>query len=294
MHRDDAALEAETIDLGQALIEGAHAPDLPGEADLSDRREIRAEGPVQIARGHGETGGKIRRRFLQRKTSADVDLGIAARHGETAALFQHREQHRGPVIVHPVGAPRRVIGRGCDQSLHLGEDGARPLDDTGDAGAGAVLGPAAQEHFGGVLHTGKAPVRHLKDADLIGGAEAVLCRPQDAEAGAALALKIEHTVHHMLEHLRPRDAALLVDMSHYEDREILFLAKAHDAHRALAHLGDAAGGGAHIRLVYGLDGVDDHDLGLQALRGGEDRVQIRLREDVDLPARDAEAVGAEL
>ena len=73
--------------------------------------------------------------------------------------------------------------------------------------------PVAEEQLGGVGDLAQALGRHLEDADLVGGAEAVLGRAQDAEGVAAVALEIEHGVDHVLDHLRAGDLAVLGDVA---------------------------------------------------------------------------------
>ena len=65
-----------------------------------------------------------------------------------------------------------------------------------------------QEQRRGVRHLGQPRAGHLEDADLVGRAEAVLHRAQDAELVAALALEVEHGVDHVLDHARAGDLAL--------------------------------------------------------------------------------------
>ena len=62
-------------------------------------------------------------------------------------------------------------------------------------------------------HRLQAVLLHLEDADLVGRAEAVLHRAQDAEGVAAVALEVEHGVDHVLEHARPGEGAFLGDVA---------------------------------------------------------------------------------
>ena len=63
-----------------------------------------------------------------------------------------------------------------------------------------MAAPLAEEQRRGIGDVGQAAVGHLEHADLVGRAEAVLDRAQDAELMAALALEVEHRVDHVLEH----------------------------------------------------------------------------------------------
>ena len=59
------------------------------------------------------------------------------------------------------------------------------------------------EQLRGVGDLAQAVAVHVEDADLVGRPEAVLGCAQDAEGVAAVALKIEHRIDHMLQHPWP-------------------------------------------------------------------------------------------
>ena len=54
---------------------------------------------------------------------------------------------------------------------------------------------------------------HLEQAELVGGAEAVLDGPQQAQGVVAVALEGEHGVDHVLEHPGPGEPAVLGDVA---------------------------------------------------------------------------------
>ena len=83
-----------------------------------------------------------------------------------------------------------------------------------------------EEERGGVGDLGEAGAGHLEDADLVGGAEAVLDRAQDAELVAALALEVEHGVDHVLDHARAGDLAVLGDVADEDDGDAAALGEA--------------------------------------------------------------------
>ena len=76
----------------------------------------------------------------------------------------------------------------------------------------------AEEQLGRIGDLAQALVRHFEDADLVGRAEAVLHRAQDAVVVAAFALEIEHGVDHVLDDARAGDLAFLGDMADQHDR----------------------------------------------------------------------------
>ena len=119
---------------------------------------------------------------------------------------------------------------------------------------------------------------HLEHADLVGGAEAVLHPAQDAELVAAIAFEMQHHVHHVLQHARPGDVALLGHMPDQHQRETLRLRGADQLEGRRAHLRDRAGGGVHAVGPHGLDGVDNHQRRVGELRqAGQDIAQAAWR-----------------
>ena len=91
--------------------------------------------------------------------------------------------------------------------------GRVPSTPANTAEPGVEADPVAQEQLGGVGDLAQALGRHLEHADLVGRAEAVLGRAQDAERVAAVALEIEHGVDHVLDHLGAGDLAVLGDVA---------------------------------------------------------------------------------
>jgi hypothetical protein len=112
-------------------------------------------------------------------------------------------------------------------------------------------------------------VVHLEDPDLVGGAEAVLHRPQHAIRVVLLALEVEHGVHQVLEHARPGQRPFLGHVANQERRDATSLGERHQAGAALAHLGHAARRGLDVGQKDGLDRV--HDQGTRL-----DRIELTL------------------
>ena len=82
--------------------------------------------------------------------------------------------------------------------------GRRALDAGEDRGAGRAEIALGEKQLGRVGDFAQAAAGHLEHADLVGRAEAVLDRAQDAELVRALALEREHRVDHVLDHARAR------------------------------------------------------------------------------------------
>ncbi len=124
---------------------------------------------------------------------------------------------------------------------------------------------------------------HAKDADLLGVAEAVLVRAQDAVL-AAVAFEVEHGVDHVLEQTRPGDGAVLRDVADQEDGAAGALGELEQAGGAVAHLGDAARERLGLRACERLDRVDDGDARARLVERVEDAVEVGFGEQQDVVA----------
>ena len=154
---------------------------------------------------------------------------------------------------------------------------------------GVALG---EKERGRVRDLGEAGAGHLEDADLVGRAEAVLDRAQDAELVAALALEVEHGVDHVLDHARPGDLAVLGDVADEDDGGAAALGESDELVGRGADLGDRAGGAVDAVGPQGLDRVDDRERRALGLEGGEDVAEAGAGGEPERRLREAEAGGA--
>ena len=105
-------------------------------------------------------------------------------------------------------------------------------------------------------------VGHLEDADLVGRAEAVLDRAQDAELVAALALEVEHRVDHVLEHARAGDLPVLGDVADQDAPRCRAAWRSGSARAPQARTWVDRAGRASTRVEpHGLDRIDDDQVG---------------------------------
>ena len=214
---------------------------------------------------------------------------------EPGALGEHREQEHDALQVGAVrGAAREAEARRRDERLHLDQQRPRALERWDDDAARHAAAALLEEHARGVGDLAQSGVAHLEDADLVGRAEAVLGRAEDPEGVEALALQVEHRVDDVLEHARPGDRALLGHVPDEEDRDVVALRDLEEARGALAELRDAASRGADRVRAHRLDRVDDREGRTCLADRLHDRGQVRLGEERDAGAVDAEAASAEL
>ena len=147
-----------------------------------------------------------------------------------------------------------------------------------------MVGEERAGRIGDLEQTG---LGHLEDADLVGRAEPVLRRAEQAQRGVALALEVDDRVDQVLERLRPGDRAVLGHVADEDDGDPVALGEIHQAQRRFADLADAAGGPVELVDGRGLDRVDDDDdrpLGPGRL---DDPPDVVLRQDADALRRRA-------
>ena len=119
---------------------------------------------------------------------------------------------------------------------------------------------ALQEDGGRIGHFLHAALGHGEDAEFVDGAEAVLLAAQRPIAAAGRHFEHHEAVDHVLEHLRPGQAAFLGDVAHHRHRDAGLLGQPHQLRRRLAHLRGAAGQAFGALRLHHLDRIHDHEL----------------------------------
>ena len=214
---------------------------------------------------------------------------------EPSVGLQHRDDHGEPrgIPAHH-RAPGRAQRRGRHKGLHLHQHGTRALHARENGGAGCGSVAARQKQRRGVGDLGEALPRHFENADLVGGAEAVLHRAQDAEMTAPIPLEGDDRIDHMLDHAGTGDLPVLGHMAHEDHRRAAGLGVADQGLRRAAHLSDRAGGGFHRLGPHGLDGVDDDERGRPTLlQGGDDVLDAGLGRQLHRGIRQPQSFGAQ-
>ena len=85
------------------------------------------------------------------------------------------------------------------------------------AAPGVACSCAVRNRADGIGDLGEAGAGHLEDADLVGRAEAILDRAQDAKVATALPFEGQHRVDHVLDDARPGDLPVLGDVADEDD-----------------------------------------------------------------------------
>src|SRR5215208_6031716 len=97
---------------------------------------------------------------------------------------------------------------------------------------------AREENCRWIIDAFQALIGHGKDAQLIDRAKAILNRAQHSVTATSIALKIEHSIDHVLQYAWAGQCALLGDMTNQENGGFSLLGIAHQLRRAFAYLGD--------------------------------------------------------
>ena len=241
---EDGALKTDALGFPQALFEVRHAAHLAAKAHFADGNEFIADGLIEQRRHHAEADGQIAGGISQGNAAYDVDIHIQIAKEIPRPLFQHGdEQIHAVVIVTAAGTARGWEIRFGGQRLDLAQDGAAALHGAGDAVARNAQWAAFQQHLGGVFDLLKPLPCHIEHSQLIGGAVAVLCCPQNAVGQHLVPLKIEHGIYDVLHHLGAGNGTVFIDMAHDEHRDLLLLGHGKQAGGALFYLADRAGRG---------------------------------------------------
>ena len=218
--------------------------------------------------GDREVGGGVG----EAVAACDVEIDFGRGEADAAAGFEDREQHGEPLAV-PAdrAAPRgRARGKTDGERLDFDQHGARAFEGGEDGGARQLFAAFSEKQARRVGDFVETLRFHREDADLVGAAEAVLDGAQDAVLVRAFALEAEHGVDHMFEDARPRDIAVLGDVTDQHQRGAAFLGEADEFVGAGANLADCAGGALDHVAVHRLDRIDDEEIGRVVAQGGED------------------------
>ena len=177
------------------------------------------------------------------------------------------------------GATRAGIAGGTHQGLQLHQQGPGALagHDRGGARTGAL---PTEEQLAGIGHLRQPLPPHLEHAQLMGGTEAVLHRPQQPVAGEAIPLEGEHRIDQMLQHLGAGEGPLLGHMADQHQGRVLALGDAGQGSGTLAHLGHRARRTGQLSVMQGLDAVDDRHRRPQRLQLLQHQLQIGLSEQL--------------
>ena len=225
----------------------------------------------------------------------DVQIHVVLIEFQPQPLFQHGNDQAHPVVVDAVGCPSRCGERGLrHQCLNLRNQRSCPLQRADGTVAGNVPRAPRKQHLRGVFDLQKPPVGHLKHADFVGRAVAVFDGADDAVGLLALSFEIQHRVHHMLQHLRSRNAPFLVDVPDHDDRHSLPLRLVDEGQRRLLDLRHAARRGVDGCGIDGLNGVNDHHIRLDPVGFRKNFFDVRFGQDEQVLSAHPQPPGAEL
>ncbi len=291
--RGDDPAKAELAAFLEAAVRLCRLAKPARQTDLAEGGGAGVDGEAAGGGGDRERDGQVSPRLVDPHAAGDVheDVGLAER--DACVPREHGDDHREPLRVDAGrDAPRHREVCLRDERLHLEQDRPRALERARDGGARLAVDRAAED-LRRVGHADEPGPGHLEDAELVRRAEPVLHTAEDPVRAVAVPLELEHAVDEMLEHARTGHGAVLRHVADEDRRDPVLLRDAQQPAGRLAHLGDRPGRRAELGRVERLHRVDHADLGPLALERLADRVELGLREDLDV-RRSAEPLRAEL
>ncbi len=118
------------------------------------------------------------------------------------SFFQHGDQQRRSVVIEPLRhSPAGPEFCARNECLYLDKHRPRAFHTDRDDRAGGAFGAFLQEELRRIADSDEATAGHLENADLIGGAETVFRRADNAVVVVAVALEIQHRIDYVFERL---------------------------------------------------------------------------------------------
>ena len=287
--------EAQALAFRRPALQLGNGPHLASQAHLAHHRPFSGHGPVHVGGSHRHAEGQVGGGLVEPQAPGHVDIGVPVEHFQPRPFFHHGQQQHHPGGIHAVRrtAGHRHKGLG-DQGLDIHQHRPAALQAAENAGAAGPLRPLGKQGFRSVQDRLHAFGGHFKNAQLVYRAKAVFHRPEQAVFMLMVPFKIQHHVHHMLQHPGPGQGAFLGHMAHQEDSAAVGFGIAHQKGRALPHLAHAARGAAHFGAVHGLDGVDHAKIRLHGVHFFFHLVHGVFGEHQHLAVLRAQALGPQL
>ena len=152
---------------------------------------------------------------------------------------------------------------------------------------------SADEEPTGIGNAVDPVVAHHEAADLVGGAEAVLGRPAEAQGAVLVALEGEDDVDEVLEQPRTGDRAVLGDMPDEHGGDGALLGEPDQRGGHFAHLGDAARCTVDLGRRDGLDRVEHQQSRADGVDLAQHRRQVGLGGEPEVGVDCVDPVGAQ-
>ena len=217
-----------------------------GQADLAKSDETFGQGFATQTAGDGQHDRQIGRRLTDAHTAYRVHKHILVHAGHARMAVQNGQQHGQaiPVQAHTQAPWRRATT--VHQRLNLHQQRAGAFERDHHAAAGHRLGVLAQKDGARVAHALQALFGHSKHANFVHRAKAVLDGTDQAEIGMRIAFKVQHRVHHVLQHAGASQRALFGDVADQHDGDAGRFGGARQMRGAFAHLRHRAGGAGQL------------------------------------------------
>ena len=133
-----------------------------------------------------------------------------------------------------------------------------------------------QQNLRRIIYASQTLARHLKDANLECCSKSVLYTAQYAVDAIIIALKLQHDIYDMLQHLRTRDCSLLCYVTDDKNRSTRALGILEQRCRTLTNLRHATRRRVEQRRGHSLYRVNNHNIGVQCLNLRHNILEQRL------------------
>ena len=216
---------------------------LAHQTDLAKRKKALGQRLAAQGRGDRQQHCQVGCRLADAHAAHRVHKHVLVHAGHTGVAVQHGQQHGQAVLVQPHAQATRRGATGIHQRLDFHQHGPCAFQRNHHTAARHRLGVLAQENRAGVAHAFEALFGHGKHTDFIDRTKTVLDGTHQPETAVRVAFKVQHRVHHVLQHARPGQRAFFGHMAHQHNAYAAGFGRAGEMRRAFAHLRHRAGGG---------------------------------------------------
>jgi hypothetical protein len=272
----------------ETTAEPRHRSQLAKESYLADRHRLATDRTIALRRSEGEGEREVERWLVQDDAANQicVDVAVADRNASTAT--EHGgEEGEARRIESASGATRCAEGGASNERLHLNQHRATPFKKWGDHRPWCARLAIVNEGASRIVNASEPVLPHLKEAELVCGAEAILCGAQCAQCAVAIAVQHHHRIHKVLQRLRSRNAPLLGDVANEDHRAVRCTSGASEPVGGATHLTNAARRTLKSAERCGLNRVNDQEGWPCEHQRLADRANFALRKELNTLRRRA-------
>jgi len=196
---NDGAREAVSRRFAEATTEPRHWSQLTKESNLTHRHRLATDRTIALRRSEGERQWKVKRWLIQHDAANEICVDVAVADRNASAAPEHGgEEGEARRIESASGATRCAECGASDECLHLNQQRAAPLKKRSDHRSWGTRFAIINEGTSRIVDAREAVLTHLKEAELVRRAEAILCGAERAQCAVAIAVQHHHRIHKVL------------------------------------------------------------------------------------------------